>query len=138
MSFSFSVIWTYLKKFIKYWGFRYRRLKKSPYLEDHHKLQRYIWCLTNQETDFSKYIFLDETTVRLWDVPLYHWRQRSRYPNSIPSTDKFRRKLNVWAGISFQGSTPFAVIISFNIRFNLITLKNNILGFWKQYECRVI
>ena len=91
-------------------GFRYRRLRKSPYLEDHHKLQRYIWCLTHQNTDFTKYIFLDETTVRLWECPLYHWRKTARYPNTIPSTDKYRKKLNVWAEISCQRSTPFAVI----------------------------
>ena len=61
----------------------------------------------------TRYIFLDETRVRLFDLPIYHWRERSRYPNSIPSTDKYRKKLNVWAGISFKGPTPFAVTIFF-------------------------
>lgn len=58
---------------------------------------------------FSRYIFVDETTVRLDESPLYHHRKPSKHPRSLPKTTKFRRKINIWGGISFKGPTLFAV-----------------------------
>ena len=46
-----------------------------------------------------------------WDLPLYHWRLPSSYPEGIPSTAKERGKVNKCAGISFKGATEFAVIV---------------------------
>ena len=48
-------------------GYVYRRLRKSPYLTDYNKLLRLEWCLKHRNTDFSKFIFVDETTIRLWN-----------------------------------------------------------------------
>lgn len=78
-----------------------------------HKLNRLNWCLTHENTDFSNYVFVDETSVRLWDLPKYHWRLKSTYPEAIPSTEKHRYKLNVWGGMSSKGLTRFAVSICF-------------------------
>jgi len=90
-------------------GYVYRRLRKSPYLTDYNKLLRLEWCLKHRNTDFSKFIFVDETTIRLWDLPLYHWRLRGSRPDDIPCTSKFRDKVNICGGISFKGTTEFKV-----------------------------
>jgi hypothetical protein len=55
---------------------------------------------------------VDETAVRLWDLPLYHWRIPKAHPKGHPSTRKYLDKINVWGGISYQGPTEFAVIFS--------------------------
>jgi hypothetical protein len=73
------------------------------------KFKRLIWRLRYKGNDLRKYLFVDETTIRLWDPPLYHWRLLKAYPESIPTTDKYRKKENIWGGISFFGSTKFAV-----------------------------
>ena len=58
---------------------------------------------------FQNYIFADETTVRLLEIPLYHIRKRGSRPTSHSSTAKIRAKINIWAGISYHGATPFVV-----------------------------
>lgn len=70
---------------------------------------RLLWCLKNRNQDFSKYIFTDETMIRLLDTPLYHSRLPSSYPEAIPSSTKYRAKVNVCGGISFKGPTNFKV-----------------------------
>ena len=90
-------------------GFVWRRLRKSPYLTDHQKTMRLEWCRRHRNVDFSKHLFVDETTVRVFQVPRYHWRYPSSYPQSYPSTEKYRRKVNVWGGISHKGPTKFAM-----------------------------
>ena len=72
---------------------------------------------------------MDETSVRLWDLPLYHWRLRATYPTAIPMTEKYRKKLNVWGGMSCIarfGLTRFAVSFYFilNLFSNLKYLYN--------------
>ena len=52
---------------------------------------------------------MDETTVRVLEVPLYHVRKRGSQPTAIQSTSKYRLKINIWGGISCSGATPFAV-----------------------------
>ncbi len=98
-----------IRRIRRFYGYRYRRLRKAPYLTELHKLNRLKWCLTHQYTDFSNWVFVDETTVRLWDLPLYHWRLRSSRPEAIPMTEKYRNKLNVWGGMSHKGLSRFAV-----------------------------
>ena len=98
-----------IRRYRRFFGYRYRKLRKAPYVSELHKLNRLNWCLTHQDTDFSNYVFVDETSVRLWDLPLYHWRLRSTYPNAIPVTEKFRNKLNVWGAMSHKGLSRFAV-----------------------------
>ena len=68
-----------------------------------------IWCSNNVKTDFSKYLFTDETTVRVLEVPIYHVRLPSSRPTAMPKSQKIRLKLNIWGGISFKGATPFVV-----------------------------
>ncbi|RNA37155.1 hypothetical protein BpHYR1_026053, partial [Brachionus plicatilis] len=87
----------YFKQFL---GLRYRRLRKSPILIDYQKLF--------QNFEFTNYIFVDETTIRLSERPIYHLRYPAKYPANIPSTSKHEGKLNIWAGISFKGATNFA------------------------------
>ncbi len=91
-------------------GYVYRRVRKAPFLTDYNKLLRLLWCLKYRNADFSKYIFTDETMIRLWDLPLYHCRLRNSRPEAIPCTTKYRKKVNVCGGISFKGPTPFKVI----------------------------
>ena len=78
-------------------------------LTDFHKLQRFIWCKKNENTDFSNYLFVDESAVRLIDIPKFHVRLKNSRPETFPVTSKIRLKINVWGGISSKGPTPFIV-----------------------------
>lgn len=86
------------------------RLRKAPYLTDENKLERLVWCLNNQDTDFSRYLFIDESKINIFDVPPYHIRKKCTRPPAIPCTTKYKLKLNVCGGISERGATEFAVI----------------------------
>jgi hypothetical protein len=94
---------------IHFKGFKYCRFRKSPILSELDKFKRLVWCLRYQNCDFKNYVFVDETAVRVGEKPLYHWRLPSTYPDTLPSTNKFVSKVNIWGGISYQGATPFAV-----------------------------
>jgi hypothetical protein len=87
----------------------YRRTRGSPKLSVADKAARYQWCKNNQKNNFTDYLFADETTVRVLEVPLYHLRKKNSRPITIPHTSKSRLKVNIWGGISFKGPTPFAV-----------------------------
>jgi hypothetical protein len=71
--------------------------------------QRLVWSINNQNKDLSKTIYMDETTLRVLDLPLYHVREKGSVPERIPNTGKIRHKLNVCGGISYAGPTEFAV-----------------------------
>ena len=90
-------------------GYVYRRLKAGHRLSEFQKLSRLNWCLRNINNDFENYLFVDETTVRVMEVPLYHVRLPNQLPESIPLRSKLRLKLNVWGGISLKGACPFVV-----------------------------
>lgn len=68
-----------------------------------------------KDEDFNNYIFVDETSVIVFDKPLYHLRLRSSTPISVPCSSKHKSKVNVWGGISFKGPTLFAVFFSFSL-----------------------
>ena len=70
---------------------------------------RYKWCKNNANNSFTDYLFSDESTVRVLEVPLYHLRKKSSRPETIPHTAKARLKVNIWGAISYKGATPFAV-----------------------------
>ncbi len=126
-----------IRRYWRLFGYRYRRLRKAPYLTDLHKLNRFNWCLTYENADFSKYVFVDETSVRLWDLPLYHWRLQSSYPEAIPMTEKYRNKLNVWGGFSYKGLTRFAVRKFFEIlALEILYLNFGKKDFYRKYEQR--
>lgn len=80
---------------IKYLGFKWRRKRNAPYLNDWHKLNRLIWCQNYRNNSFENHIFVDETTIRLFETPLYNWRYPSTYPHAFNNTSKFRQKLNI-------------------------------------------
>ncbi len=108
--FGVKISSSYIRKIRSIQGFVYRRLKKGPFLSDWDKLRRLIWCLNNKFTDFSRYIFVDETTSKLLDTPYYHHRLKSSAPKPILCSSKIRKKINIWGGISYYGPTEFAVI----------------------------
>lgn len=68
-----------------------------------------MWCQKYINADLYNYVFVDETSIRLWDLPLYHVRLPSKKPLTFPSTRKDRKKVNIWGGISYEGPTKFAV-----------------------------
>ena len=104
---------------IKYLGFKWRRKRNAPYLNDWHKLNRLIWCQNYRNNSFENHIFVDETTIRLFETPLYNWRYPSTYPHAFNNTSKFRQKLNIWGGISFKGATKLAVGFFFQGRYKI-------------------
>lgn len=89
--------------------FVYRRTRGSPKLSVADKALRYQWCKNNEKNNFRNYLFADESTVRVLEVPLYHLRKKNSRPQPIPHTAKARLKMNIWGGISYKGATPFAV-----------------------------
>ncbi len=98
-------------------GYGYYRTKKGPNLKEHHMLERYIWCRNHCDYDFSKTLFVDETTIRVLDVPLYQVRKRDSQPRVIMNTLKLNLKVNIWGGISTKGPTPFIVSVNFVVWF---------------------
>jgi hypothetical protein len=72
---------------------------------------RYHWCLLNKHNDFRNYVFSDESTLRVLEVPLYHLRRRGEHV-SVPVTSKVRLKLNIWGAISTKGAPPVFVNIT--------------------------
>lgn len=106
-------------------GFRWRRLRHAPFLSLKNKYDRFMWCQIHKDVDFSNHIFLDETMIRVFGVPFYHWRLKSSRPQPYSGLKKFRDKLNIWGGISSKGPTDFAVKKIHNKKFDL-NLKNNI------------
>ena len=87
-----------------------RRLRKVPKLTDFQKFQRLIWCLRYKDMDFKDYVFVDETTLIVFEKPRYQLRLPSSRPEAVPCTSKWESKIHVWGGISFKGATDFAVI----------------------------
>ena len=78
-------------------------------MSEYQKLLRFLWCKKHENIDFEDYVFVDETTVRMLEVPLYHSRRKSDRPTAFPRSSKIRLKLNIWGGISYKGPTPFVV-----------------------------
>ncbi len=77
-------------------------------MTEYNKLIR-LHCIKYKDADFNKYVLVDETAVRLWDLPFYHWQLAKKYPEALLGMGKHRKKVNVWGRISFKGRTPFAV-----------------------------
>ena len=90
--FNYSISTRTIRRYRRKFGYRYRRLRKTPYLTELQKLNRLLWCMKYRNCDFANYIFVDETTIRLGDLPLYHWRLPSTNPIGIPSTQKLDEK----------------------------------------------
>lgn len=74
-----------------------------------HKQARLDWCDANKNNDFHDYVFVDETSIWVNELPLYHMRRSGTDPETIASTTNSRGKLNVWGGISFRGATDVSV-----------------------------
>lgn len=77
--------------------------------------------MNNRETDFTKYIFVDECSYKLNQIPLYHIRAPASRPERLAVTRKNDVKINVWGGISIAGPTNFAVILMIIKLINCIT-----------------
>ena len=50
----------------------------------------------HQNTDFCDYVFVGKTSIVLKDLPLSHWRLKSKYPNGVQIPLKYREKVNIW------------------------------------------
>lgn len=70
-------------------------------------MQRLAWCLQNVNNDFLNYLFVDETTIRIEELPLYHVRERGIPQSHFKAIEKEKLKLNIWGGISKCGVTQF-------------------------------
>lgn len=78
-------------------------------------MQRLAWCLANQNNDFLNYVFIDETTIRIEELPLYHIREKGIPEAHTKISEKERLKLNIWGGISSCGVTEF---VGFDMNMN--------------------
>ena len=68
------------------------------------KADRYIWCRELENYDFDDFSFVDETSIRISDVGLYHRRKKSTYPPAVEVTTNSHAKINVWGLISYRGT----------------------------------
>ena len=93
----------------------YRRTRVHPQLNDYHKMQRLAWCLANVNNDFHNYVFIDETKIRVEELPLYHIREKGVPVAYSKITDRERLNLNFWGGISCCGPTEF---VGFEMNIN--------------------
>lgn len=84
--------------------------------------------MNNKNTDFSRYVFTDETTFKFNDIPKYHSRLPSSRPKALKHSCKYPLKVNVWGGISFEGPTDFVVSLK---RF--LKLKNKIKIYFERF-----
>ena len=91
-------------------GFRFRRLRLKPKLTDKHKAEWLAWYLNNRNTDFSNYVFGDETTIRQNEFPRYQLRKRTSNPCGFEGGDKYFYKVNLFGLISKRGPNDFYVI----------------------------
>ena len=68
-----------------------------------------MWCLNNLTNNFQNTLFVDETSLQTRRSGNY----RNRKPSSRPlnAGEKFRsvETLNIWGGISYEGTTEFVV-----------------------------
>ena len=78
-------------------------------------MQRLAWCLANQYNDFQNYVFVDETLMRIEQLPLYHIREKGVPVAHTKQSKKEKMKINVWRGISNCGVTQF---VGFNGNIN--------------------
>jgi hypothetical protein len=106
----------------------YRRTRGSPKLSEADKAVRYQWCKNNVMNNFENYVFVDETTVRVLEVPIYHLRKANSRPETISHTVKQRLKVNIWGGISSKGATPFAVSFQNQLTINFVISDLFLLG----------
>ena len=80
-----------------------------PFLTPEQKQDRFDWCVGNLNNEFYNFVFVDETSVWVNQMPLYHMRQSGTSPEGLVSASNARYKLHVWGGISLRGPTSFFV-----------------------------
>jgi hypothetical protein len=80
----------------------------------------------HQNTDFCDYVFVGKTSIVLKDLPLSHWRLKSKYPNGVQIPLKYREKVNIWGGLSTKGLTRFFVSLKCG-KFFLLPVLNRAL-----------
>lgn len=93
------------------------RLALRDYLRKHHKTARRNWCIANRRTDFTKWIFSDESNFVLSDCSapgrLYvHRNQGEKYSTTcvLPAPTSDRRHLMVWGCIASNGQCAMTFV----------------------------
>ena len=84
-------------------------MRKAPCLTRKQKRDRLNWCLGNINNDFSNWVFVDETSFWINEVPLYHHRHPNSNPEFAGFSSGLKIKINVWGAISCKGSSRFVV-----------------------------
>lgn len=90
-----------VRRRLKEAGYFYSSPKEKPLLLERHRKERLEWAKRNKETDWSKVIFTDESTVRLKPVRIRVWRKKGQY--KVVRTMKESAKVNVWGCFSEKG-----------------------------------
>ncbi len=58
--------------------------------------------------NFDNFVYVDESTTRTLEIPLYQWRLPSTQSfMRIPKRTNTKAKVNVFAAISWRGASPF-------------------------------
>lgn len=68
-----------------------------------------MFCLNNLNNDFKHTVFVDETSIQTRRSGLYHNRRPSSRPRVAATKPRNVQTLNIWGGISYEGTTEFAV-----------------------------
>ena len=64
----------------------------------------FLFVSTNNDSSCFAYMLI-EINMR----PIYHWREKGKYPTTLPKTGKIKAKVHVWAAFSNKGISQFAV-----------------------------
>jgi transposase len=73
----------------------------KPLLQDTHRANRLKWAKTNRNTDWSKVIFTDETTISQFSIPKKVWKYRGEIIKA--PTVKHSLKVHIYGCFSEKG-----------------------------------
>ena len=86
----------------------YGKTTQKPLLTESHQVKRFEYATNNIDRDWSRIIFTDETTIRLY----YHvdrvWKRRGE--QVVVRTVKYPLKVNIWGCFSERGFGKLVVI----------------------------
>lgn len=83
------------------YGFRFRIPAKKPLLTAKHKFDRLTWAIHHIDTDWSKILFSDETTIRKGPGNRKRWIRMKN--NDYEKTVKHDMKMHAWGCINSSG-----------------------------------
>jgi len=90
-------------------GFKRRRMRSRPELNDLQKQQRLAFARQFENAAYNNWLFVDETAVFSHQNPINHMRKKSSRPKVVGIWNRSNKKVNIWGGIGWNGSIRFVL-----------------------------